>query len=62
MGSVQGNQLQNFTGIASIPGITSREKGIWLGQFELHLMMTLLKALKEEKLLVKKGNMTETTV
>lgn len=37
---------------------TSREKGIWLGQFALHLMMTLLGALKEEKLLVKKGKVT----
>lgn len=38
---------------------TSREKGIGLGQSKLHLMVSLLKALKEKKLLVKKGNVTQ---
>lgn len=51
--------LQSFTGIVSIPGINKQEKGIGLGQSKLHLMVSLLKALKEKKLLVKKGNVTQ---
>lgn len=45
--------LQNFTGIASIPGINKQGKED-LFRTELHLMMTLLKALKEKKLLVRR--------
>lgn len=45
--------LQNFTGIASIPGINKQGKED-LFRTELYLMMTLLKALREKKLLVRR--------